>query len=281
MMERIKVRSHKAWVQTIILLIFACLSIYPLLYLTCYSLKTNDEIFYSNPFGLPLHPQWSNYIKAITTFDIMTYFKNSLLTTAIALVGVFILILPFSYAVARMKWKLKGAASMFVSIGLFIPLQVSLIPLSVLIKNMGLANTHWALILPYIAFNLAFPFMIISSSFRALPAELEEAAVIDGASIYKTFISIMLPLVKPVITSGALFATLGIWNDYILPTVMISSNELKTLPAGFATFVGQHSTSWGAMGAAMMIASIPTIILYLCFSDKIENSLTVGGAVKG
>lgn len=85
MMERIKVRSHKAWVQTIILLIFACLSIYPLLYLTCYSLKTNDEIFYSNPFGLPLHPQWSNYIKAITTFDIMTYFKNSLLTTAIAL----------------------------------------------------------------------------------------------------------------------------------------------------------------------------------------------------
>ena len=117
----------------------------------------------------------------------MTYFKNSLLTTAIALVGVFILILPFSYAVARMKWKLKGAASMFISIGLFIPLQVSLIPLSVLIKNMGLANTHWALILPYIAFNLAFPFMIISSSFRALPAELEEAAVIDGASIYKTF----------------------------------------------------------------------------------------------
>ena len=87
MMERIKVRSHKAWVQTIILLIFACLSIYPLLYLTCYSLKTNDEIFYSNPFGLPLHPQWSNYIKAITTFDIMTYFKNSLLTTAIALVN--------------------------------------------------------------------------------------------------------------------------------------------------------------------------------------------------
>ena len=122
---------------------------------------------------------------------------------------------------------------MFISIGLFIPLQVSLIPLSVLIKNMGLANTHWALILPYIAFNLAFPFMIISSSFRALPAELEEAAVIDGASIYKTFFSIMLPLVKP------------------------------------------------AMGAAMMIASIPTIILYLCFSDKIENSLTVGGAVKG
>ena len=121
-MERIKVRSHKAWVQTIILLIFACLSIYPLLYLTCYSLKTNDEIFYSNPFGLPLHPQWSNYIKAITTFDIMTYFKNSLLTTAIALVGVFILILPFSYAVARMKWKLKGAASMFISIGLFIRL---------------------------------------------------------------------------------------------------------------------------------------------------------------
>ena len=170
---------------------------------------------------------------------------------------------------------------MFISIGLFSSLcRSAMISLSVLIRNMGLANTHWALILPYAAFNLAFPFMIISSSFRALPAELEEAAVIDGASIYKTFFSIMLPLVKPAITSGALFATLGIWNEYTLPTVMISSNELKTLPAGLATFVGQHSAKpGGAMGAAMMIASIPTIILYLCFSDKIENSLTVGGAV--
>lgn len=277
-----KKRNHKtAYVQTAILLLFACLSLYPLLYLAGYSLKTNDEIFFTNPFGLPLHPQWINYIKAVTTFDVLTYFKNSIITTVASLAGVFVLILPFSYAVARMQWKLKGLASMFISIGLFIPLQVSLIPLSVLIKHLGMADTYGALILPYIAFNLAFPFMIVSVSFRALPQELEEAAFIDGASVYRTFFSIMLPLVKPAIASATLFAALGIWNEYILPTVMISSNDLKTLPAGLATFVGQHSTNWGAMGAAMMIASIPTILLYFCFSDKIENSLTVGGAVKG
>ncbi|WP_230399418.1 carbohydrate ABC transporter permease [Novisyntrophococcus fermenticellae] len=278
-MER---RKHKtAYVQTIILVVFACISLYPLLYLIGYSLKTNDEIFYSNPFGLPLSPQWINYVKAITTFDVLTYFKNSVLTTVVSLAGIFTLILPFSYAVARMQWKLKGLATMFISIGLFIPLQVSLIPLSVLIKNMGMANTYGALILPYIAFNIAFPFMILSVAFRALPRELEEAAFIDGASVYRTFFSIMLPLVKPAIASAMLFAALGIWNEYILPTVMISSDSLKTLPAGLATFVGQHSTNWGAMGATMMMASIPTIILYLCFSEKIENSLTVGGAVKG
>lgn len=278
-MER---RKHKtAYVQTIILVVFACISLYPLLYLIGYSLKTNDEIFYSNPFGLPLSPQWINYVKAVTTFDVLTYFKNSVLTTVVSLAGIFTLILPFSYAVARMQWKLKGLATMFISIGLFIPLQVSLIPLSVLIKNMGMANTYGALILPYIAFNIAFPFMILSVAFRALPRELEEAAFIDGASVYRTFFSIMLPLVKPAIASAMLFAALGIWNEYILPTVMISSNSLKTLPAGLATFVGQHSTNWGAMGATMMMASIPTIILYLCFSEKIENSLTVGGAVKG
>lgn len=278
-MER---RKHKtAYVQTIILVVFACISLYPLLYLIGYSLKTNDEIFYSNPFGLPLSPQWINYVKAVTTFDVLTYFKNSVITTVVSLAGIFTLILPFSYAVARMQWKLKGPATMFISIGLFIPLQVSLIPLSVLIKNMGMANTYGALILPYIAFNIAFPFMILSVAFRALPRELEEAAFIDGASVYRTFFSIMLPLVKPAIASAMLFAALGIWNEYILPTVMISSDSLKTLPAGLATFVGQHSTNWGAMGATMMMASIPTIILYLCFSEKIENSLTVGGAVKG
>lgn len=278
-MER---RKHKtAYVQTIILVVFACISLYPLLYLIGYSLKTNDEIFYSNPFGLPLSPQWINYVKAVTTFDVLTYFKNSVITTVVSLAGIFTLILPFSYAVARMQWKLKGLATMFISIGLFIPLQVSLIPLSVLIKNMGMANTYGALILPYIAFNIAFPFMILSVAFRALPRELEEAAFIDGASVYRTFFSIMLPLVKPAIASAMLFAALGIWNEYILPTVMISSDSLKTLPAGLATFVGQHSTNWGAMGATMMMASIPTIILYLCFSEKIENSLTVGGAVKG
>lgn len=180
-----------------------------------------------------------------------------------------------------MRWKWKGLAAMFVSIGLFIPLQVSLIPLSVLIKDLGLANTYGALILPYIAFNLAFPFMILSVAFRALPTELEEAAFMDGASVYRTFFLIMLPLVKPAVVSAVLFATLGIWNEFILPTVMISSNGLKTLPAGLASFVGQHSTNWGAMGAAMMLASLPTIILYLACSDKIENSLTIGGAVKG
>lgn len=280
-MKRKKSNSKTAYIPTITLILFACISLYPLIYLVSYSLKTNDEIFYSNPFGLPAIPQWVNYIKAVTTFDVLTYFKNSIIITVVALIGVFVLVLPFSYAVGRMKWKLKGIASMFISIGLFIPMQVSLIPLSVLLKNLGLSNTYGALILPYIAFNLAFPFMILSVSFRSLPSELEEAAFIDGASIYRTFFSIMLPLVKPAIVSSMLFATLGIWNEYILPTVLISTDSLKTLPAGLATFVGQHSTNWGAMGAAMMMASIPTIVLYLCFSDKIENSLTIGGAVKG
>ena len=280
-MKRKRNNSKVSYIPTILLVLFACISLYPLIYLLSYSLKTNDEIFYSNPFGLPTTPQWVNYIKAVTTFDVLTYFKNSIIITIVALAGVFLLVLPFSYAVARMKWKLKGIASMFISIGLFIPMQVSLIPLSVLIKNLRLANTYGALILPYIAFNLAFPFMILSVSFRALPSEMEEAAFIDGANIYRTFFSIMLPLIKPAIVSSMLFATLGIWNEYILPTVLISSNSLKTLPAGLATFVGQHSTNWGAMGAAMMMASIPTIILYLCFSEKIENSLTIGGAVKG
>ena len=169
----------------------------------------------------------------------------------------------------------------YLTMGLFIPIQVIIIPLSILVRDMHLSNTYFALIVPYVAFNLAFSSMIMSTSFAGLPKEMEESAVIDGAGIFRTFISIILPLIKPAIATTVIFAFLNVWNEYTVASILISKNSVKTLPIGLANFVGVHSTDWGAMGACLVMASIPTIIIYLIFSEQVEKAMTIGGAVKG
>lgn len=264
-----------------LLFLFSIICIYPLVYLLFYSLKTNNEIFFTNPFGPTLSPQWDNYVRAFHAFDLVGYFKNSIIVTFFSVAGILVLALPFSYATTRMVWKGKNAAVNYITMGLFIPIQVIIIPLAILVKQMHIANSYLALIIPYIAFNLAFTAMVISTSFRGLPKEMEESAFLDGASVWKTFIHIMVPLVKPAIATSLIFAFLNIWNEYTLASILISKPEVKTLPIGLSSFVGQHSTDWGAMGACFVISSIPTIVIYLIFSEQVEKALTIGGAVKG
>ena len=266
---------------TIGLGIYAMISLYPLIYLLFYSLKTTDEIFYTNPFGVPLHPQFENYSRAFQSFNIVIFFGNSIIVTAFSVIGILVLALPFAYAVSRMHWKLKKAVSTYITLGLFIPVQVIIIPLAILVKDLHMSNTRMALIVPYIAFNLAFTCMVLSNSFLTLPKELEESACMDGANIYVTFFKVMVPLVKPALATSMIFAMMNVWNEYTLASIMATNNNVKTLPIGLASFVGQRSTDWGAMGACMVLASIPTIILYLSCSEQAENALTVGGAVKG
>lgn len=274
-------KKTKKYVLTALLILFSVICIYPLLYLLFYSLKTNNEIFFTNPFGLPMDPQFDNYVRAFNAFDLILYFKNSLLVTFASVAGILVLALPFSYATTRMTWRFKNAAVFYITMGLFIPIQVIIIPLAILVKNMHLANTYFALIIPYIAFNMAFTAMVLSTSFRALPKEMEESAFLDGAGVGKTFLHIMVPLIKPAIATSLIFAFLNIWNEYTLASILISKTEVKTLPIGLSSFVGQHSTDWGAMGACFVISSIPTILMYLIFSEQVEKALTIGGAVKG
>lgn len=263
------------------LILFSIVCIYPLIYLLFYSLKTNEEIFYLNPFGFPNSLQFENYVNAFKAFNIIGYFKNSIIVTGVSIAGVILLALPFAYGITRMKWRLKGVASTYITMGLFIPIQVIIIPLAILVRKMHMANTYFALIVPYIAFNLAFTSMILATSFRSLPKEMEESAFMDGASIYRTFAQIIVPLAKPAIATAITFAFLNVWNEYTVASVFISNNAIKTLPIGLAAFTGEHATNWGAIGACLVIASVPTILIYGIFSEQVEKALTIGGAVKG
>lgn len=274
-------KKGKTAIIMALLIIFSIICIYPLIYLLFYSLKTNEEIFFLNPFGFPASPQFENYINAISAFNIVGFFKNSIIVSIVSIAGVMVLALPFAYAVTRMKWRFKNAAATYMTLGLFIPIQVIIIPLAILVRQMHMSNTYFALIVPYIAFNISFSSMILATSFRSIPKEMEESAFMDGATIYRTFFKIIMPLAKPAIATAITFIFLGVWNEYTVASVFISNNAVKTLPVGLASFTGEHSTDWGAMGACLVMASIPTIIIYTIFSEQVEKALTIGGAVKG
>lgn len=260
--------------------IYAFISVYPLIWMIFYSFKNNEEIFVTNTFGFPTHFRIENYITAWQSYNVPQYFTNSVIVSAATVVGTIVLALPLAYALARLEWKGRNMARIFVTLGMFIPVQVVLLPLAILVRDLGIQNTYMALILPYIAFNLSFTTIVFYGFLRGIPNELEEAACIDGANIYQTFFKIIVPLVRPAIATLVVFIFLSAWNEFTMALVLISKESLKTLPLGLLFFQGTFTTDWGAMGASMTLASIPTVLLYSLFSEQVENALTVGSATK-
>ena len=246
-----------------------------------YSFKNNSEIFVTNPFGFPKIFHWENYVKAWTTFNVPTYFMNSLKVTLVVIAVVVVISTMFAYAVARLRFKGSDSLRMSTMIGMFLPLQCIMIPLAVLVRDLHISNTLWAVIVPYIAFNIPFAVMVIYGYMRSLPYELEESACIDGASLWTCFIKVIVPNVKSAISTVVIFVFMNVWNEYNLALVLLNRDAIKTLPLGMIFFKGEHTTDWGAMGATMVIASIPTIIIYILFSAQVEKAMTVSGAVKG
>lgn len=265
----------------ILLIGYTAVSLYPILWMVFYSFKDNNEIFLKNPFGIPTVFRIENYVHAWRQYNIPMYFLNSVMVAA-ATIGLTVLLsLMFSYATARMKWKLSTASRIYVMAGMYIPVQIILVPLVIIVRNFNLSNSLLSLIIPYTAFELGFSTIVFYGYMKQIPYELEEAATIDGANIYTTFFRIILPLVKPAIATMVIFVFLYSWNEFTMALVLISNDVLKTLPLGLITFQGQFQTDWGGMGAAMVIASVPTIIIYLLFNRQLESALTVGSAVKG
>jgi len=265
----------------LVLALYAVVSLYPLIWLVFYSFKTNEEIFFTNTFGFPAKFLYQNYVRAWNAFNMPSYFKSSLIVTSATVVFVIVIALLFAYATARMKWKLASPARLYVAIGLFIPTQVILIPLVMLMKTLHLSNSYASLVLPYVAFQLAFSSMAFYSFLRTIPFEFEEVASLDGAGVFTTFFRIIVPMVTPAMASVAIFVSLGAWNEFPVALILINKESHKTLPIGLINFTGQFQTDWGGVGASLVIASLPTIVMYLIFNRQIERALTIGGALKG
>ena len=265
---------------SIILIILGVTWIYPLIWMLTLSFKESGEV-YSNPFGLPKRWYFSNYPEALSQFDFLTYLLNSIIYSVSTVLIVMILGSMFAYCVARMNWKYKNMALSYISLGLIIPAQVIVIPLYLLLQKLVIKNTHLGLILPYSAFALALCILMIYAFLRSLPREIEEAAVIDGCGVYRSFFTIIIPTIRPALSSQIIITFINTWNEFFLAYIMTAKESLRPMTIGLLNFfVGRGLNQWGYIGATMVIASLPAIIIYLFFSEQIENALTVGAILK-
>ena len=264
----------------ILLVIWSIINLFPIYFMFTFSLKGNDEIFGANIIGLPQHWLWTNYSSALGTGNMALYFANSLLVTGVSIGISIIAAMMATYALTRIKWKLSKITNAFFMLGLTIPLQASIVPVYVVLSKLHWLNKYSTLIVPYSAFTLSMSILICTGFMVDIPYDLDEAAIIDGCSLFGTFFKIIMPLMKPALSTVGIYAYLQCWNEFMFANVFISDQKHRTLPVGIKALSGAYTTEWGPIGAALVIATVPTLIAYVFLSRKIQDSF-IAGAVKG
>lgn len=264
-----------------ILIIYSIIVIFPLVWIFSSSLKSSMEIF-ANVWALPKGIKWENYVNAWIEAGIGKYFINSLFVTTTSVFFILLLSAMVAYVLTRFRFLGNSFVFYYFLGGLMIPTFLGIVPLFLLLKDLHLLDNFIGLILVYIAYSLPFSIFILTPFFKSLPHELAEAAIIDGCSDFAVFWRIMLPLAKPGLITVGIFNFLGIWNEYILALVIISSGELRTLPLGIANLymVQHYQADWGTLFAGLTIVMVPTLIVYIVFSKKLTSGITLG-ALKG
>ena len=278
-----KMNKQPVRVSTVLIYVFFCfmmvLYLAPLVWIALTSVKDRAEI-YKSPFGWPSAFHWENYAAAWTGGKLGIAMLNSLFVCVVTLILTILIGSMAAFAIARLKWKLSGAAMVYILIGMMIPVHCVLIPLFVRFAKIGLSNNVWGLILPYLTFSLPTCVFIMSGFFRSIPNELLESACMDGCTIYQIFFKICFPLARTGLFVTGLMTFIGNWNELLLALVFVSDANKKTLPVALTKFVTPYQTNYDKMFPAIMIAIIPTIIVYCLFSNQIVDGLTTG-AVKG
>ena len=260
---------------------WAILVILPMVWLVYSSFKTDQEIFFE-PWALPATLQWSNFERAWVSAYIGRYFVNSLLVVIPALVLTLALSSMTAYILARFRFLGNRALFYLFMAGMLFPIFLALVPLFFLAKELGLLNSYLGLTLVYTAYSLPFTIFFLTGFFKTLPSELHEAALIDGANEYQVFFRVMLPLAQPGLVAMAIFNFLGMWNQYILPLVLMSERDKYVLPQGLSFLLHQqyYKSDWSALFAALTIIMMPTLAVYVVFQSQIQKGVTVG-ALKG
>ena len=264
----------------ILLVIWALINLFPVYWMFTFSLKTNEEIFGKNLIGLPWDWKWSNYASAWHTGNMPRYFVNSVIVSASAIALVIIASMMATYAITRLVWKGSSQTNAFFMLGLTIPIHASIVPVFITLRDLHMLNSHFSLIFPYAAFSLAMGILICTGFMVEIPKELDEAARIDGCGPWKTFGVVIIPLMKPALATIAIYTFLQCWNELMFANVFISDSKFKTLPVGIQALSGQYTTEWGPIGAALVIATFPMLLVYIFMSKRIQESFVVG-AVKG
>ncbi|MEK0314741.1 carbohydrate ABC transporter permease [Cohnella sp. 56] len=254
--------------------------LFPLVWLFDFSLLKSGDFFGSNILKWPDPPKWQNYADAFRNAHIPLLFWNSLLVCAVSIAIIIACSVAMGYALTRMTWRWRKPTLALVMAGMIIPIYATLLPNFMVFNEIGLLNSYFALILPYAAFQIPVSMYIVTGFLETVPRALEEAAVIDGMTVPGLLFRIILPILRPAIATVSVLAFLACWNEFIMAVTYIDTDKLRTLPFAVVYFMGQYSSNYGAQFAVLAIISIPSILIYIAFTDQINRGITAG-AVKG
>jgi raffinose/stachyose/melibiose transport system permease protein len=254
---------------------YAAVALVPLVLMLTSSFRTNADLI-TDPTGAPWPLSVASYKEAWTAGNFATYFFNSLLVTCGAVLLSTVVATMAAYALARARSQIfRWLESLFLS-GLMLPIHLAILPIFYLFDSVGLIDSRMGLAMMYGASGVPFSVFVLTTFFRQLPEELEEAAQLDGANTWQTFALIMVPMVRPALATVAVFRFVPIWNDFLFPLVLLRSEDKYTLPVGLTSFFGENAANFSAIFAGLVITTIPLVILFLFATKQIVAGLTAG-----
>ena len=233
-----------------------------------------------HPFSIPSPFVWSNYTDVLSDRAFWRQCGNSLLVMAATTLLVVAIASATAFVFARLPFKGREFIITYFTLGLLFPVTVAILPLYILIRNIGLVNSLWGIILPQVAFALPISILILRNFFISIPRELEDAAYVDGATAFEFYWRILLPLARPGLSAVAVLTMVASWNNFFLPLVVLNSDSLWTLPLGVMQYQGQYGTDWQRELAFVSLAMTPAVVFYLFAERQIIAGLTAG-ALKG
>lgn len=278
---RRKHKKHiiKTWILSIAALAVGIVFVSPLYLVFVNSVKTVREIYLS-PLGLPVEISWNNFGRVMEKIDFGQALKNSLFFVVFGVAGLLVICSMAAYRLARHRTRVNKFVYLLLVSSILVPFQTVMIPLIRIIASIGLYNTRIGVLLAYYGYGIPFAVFLFYGFLSSIPREIEEAALIDGGSLFQVYRCIILPLLKPICVTVAVLDVLWIYNDFLLPFVLISDNELRTLPLVMYTFFTAYERPWDLAMASLTMVLTPAIIMFVILQKQITGGI-VSGAVKG
>ena len=278
--KKSKIKSRISWTIAIILaVLMALISITPFIFMVLNSFKEKFEMLTKGVFTLPDTLYLDNYAEVISG-KFAGFFVNSVIVLAISLILLLLVAACASYPLSRFKFKLNGPIYALIVACMSIPVHVTLIPIFKMTRSMGLYDTIWALIGPYVAMGVPISVFILTGFMKGIPKEIEESAEIDGCNKIQMFFKMILPLSKPGLSTLAIYNGVNMWNEFSFAYTLTQSSENRTLPLAVWEFRGRYSMNTPMIMAVLVLTLLPMLIMFIFAQDKLIKGMTAG-AVKG
>jgi raffinose/stachyose/melibiose transport system permease protein len=272
-------KKLKSILLYILLIFLAIIILTPVLFIALTSVKEPKDFFGRSVFALPTKIYLKNFSDAFIKGRLYRYMLNGMFLVLVKVpMGIFIAALA-AFALTRLRVKYANGIFIGFLVGMMIPIQITLIPLNVGLRTLGLINTYVGLIILYLAFGIPFGILVLRGFFRTIPQEIDESAIIDGCTKINLFLKITLPLSKSALSTLMILDGLATWNEFLLVSIFITRDDLRTVSAGILAFFSEDHTNFGLLTAGVIITIIPILILYSCFQRYFVEGMS--GAIKG